>query len=64
MNLPKGDAAAARMIAKNTEALVVNMAVEMASLKKRIRALELDSHPPINLEAAILDIIAKHTRFK
>lgn len=60
MKLPTGDAAIAKMIAKNTETLVVNMAVEMAELKKRIRVLEMDSHPPINLEAAIKDILKDH----
>lgn len=57
MNLPKGDAAIAKMVAKNTEALVISMALEMAELKKRIRALELDSHPPINLDAAIEHVL-------
>lgn len=39
--------------AKNAEALALMMGVELNNLKQRIRALELDSHPPVNLKAAL-----------
>lgn len=48
-----------RLQVRNTEALCLAMGVAMNDLKQRIRALELDSHPPINLKAALASLGVK-----